>query len=395
MPVYKERKAAAFILLIALTFCSAFVAVAQTSTSVVVNFSAGAGGTIKATVDGYEIASGRPVDSGKIIVFMAFPDPECTIADWRYNGRATNATNDRFIVQIDGETSVIDVTVSFKRKPPTSAVVVFRADVAGTGTLTATVDGVPISPGDLVSVGKKVVFNAVPAAGYGIARWTVNNGTVSVDTTKYIHSVDISSAIALTGLSVIVSFEKRLPPSSVVKFRVEEGVGALTATVDGVRIASGDTVSVGKTVVFTAFPDAGYDIALWRINGAEIVDTSKYTHIFEISSTASVDVTVLFEVYDDPPDTSDAPLKGHLTFGPNPVRSGDVVTIFWDGEKEIGGDLLIFNAVGNMIDKVNVKENIGAWNTRGVATGTYLIRGMLRDKDGFTCRVLMLVGVVR
>ena len=381
---------------IALMLGLAVAAVAQTP-SVVVTFRAGAGGTIKATVDGYDIASGSSVDSGKIVVFMADPDPEYTIADWRYNGRVTNATNNRFIVQIDGETSVIEVTVSFKRKPPTSAVVVFRAD--GSGTLTATVDGVLITSGDLVSIGKRVVFSAVPAAGYGIARWTVN-GTVIVDTLKYTHSVEITSAIALTGLSVIASFEKRLPPSAVVKFRPEDAArGALTATVDGVRIASGDTVIVGKTVVFTAFPAAGYDIALWKVNGTEyeIVDTSQYTYEVNITNTAPVNVTVSFEEYDDLPDALEVPLKGFLTFGPNPVRSGGDVAIFWDGEKEISGDLFVFNAVGNIIDRrpVGGTGKIGEWNTRGVATGTYLMRGMLRDKDGFTCRVLMLVGVVR
>jgi hypothetical protein len=222
-----------------------------------------------------------------------------------------------------------------------------------------------------------------------------------------------------------VSFERTSPPHAKVTFRAEGG-GTLTASVDGVPIVSGDTVSVGKNVAFTAFPDEGYGTSHWTVNGAVIADTSlAYMLVVGVSNAAPVDVTVLFEISDtsvvveppdtsvvveppdtsvvEPPDTSDTPytfaepLSGILTFGPSPVRSGGEVVIFWAGNKEIGGDLLVFNALGDKVAtvKVNGVGKIGAWNTRGVVKGTYLMKGMLKDKDGFKCRVLMLVGVVR
>jgi hypothetical protein len=395
MSVRKERKAAASILWIALALCSAFAAVAQTSTSVFVKFSvdAGGGGTITAVVleDNRPITSGEYVDGDKTVRFTAVPAAGSGVAYWTKNGEMIATTAVTLPVKIEGGASELNVTVSFKR---TSAKVTFSAEDAAMGALTATVlGGAPIVSGNFVSIGATVVFNAVPfTAEYDISHWMVNETRIPNTSTAYSFTIPNAADVNVT-----VSFVRKLPPSAVVTFSVKDGVGVLKAYVDDDTITSGNKVNVGKKVVFKAFPDAGYDIALWRVNGAEIVDTSKYTHEVDISSTASVDVTVLFEVDDDPPDTLDAPLKGHLKFGPNPVRSGDEVAILWDGEKEIGGDLSVFNAVGSMIAKVNVNGtgNIGVWNTSGVATGTYLIRGMLRDKDGFTCRVLMLVGVIR
>ena len=196
------------------------------------------------------------------------------------------------------------------------------------------------------------------------------------------------------------------PARAAVNFRAEGG-GALTASVDGVPIKSGDSVSIGKNVVFTAFPSAGCRVVSWTVNGTAIFDTSMYMLMVGISNAAPLDVTVSFEISPivEPPDTSDTSniadksveaLSGVLTFGPSPVRSGGVVAIFWTGNKAIGGELSVFNSVGDIVAVVNVTGigKIGAWNTRGVASGSYLMRGMLKDKDGFKCRVLMLVGVV-
>jgi len=147
----------------------------------------------------------------------------------------------------------LTITSVSRAAQPDRAAVTFRA--YGNGTLTASVDGVPIYSGDSVSVGKSVAFTAIPAAGYGIAYWTVNGAAV----------VDTSMRTLLMGISneapvdVAVLFE-RTSFCAAVTFRAEGG-GALTAAVDGVPISSGDSVDVGKNVVFTAVPAAGYGIA--------------------------------------------------------------------------------------------------------------------------------------
>ena len=190
------------------------------------------------------------------------------------------------------------------------------------------------------------------------------------------------------------------PARAVVTFRVDGG-GTLTATVDGDRIASGDSVSVNKFVIFTAVPAEGYGVAYWTVNGAVIVDTR-----LVIASKAPTDVTVSFEKKaepppppppDPPPEPPTEALSGVLTFGPSPVRSGGEVAIFWTGNKAVGGELSVFNSVGDIVAVVSVRGTgkIGIWNTRSFGGGTYMMNGMLKDKDGFKCRVRMLVGVVK
>jgi hypothetical protein len=287
---------------------------------------------------------------------------------------------------------------------PDRAAVTFRSGAYG--TLRAAVDGVPIASGDLVLIGKNVVFTAVPSPGYGKVRWWVNGAALADSSLMYTLVVGVSNAAPL---DVVVTFE---PVSSLyvkVTFRAGD-YGTLRAAVDGVQIASGDSVGIGKNVVFTAVPDKKNGKVYWTVNGSAIVDTLMYTLVVGISNAMAVSVTASFEIYveppvdpPDPPDTSDTPgtwveaLSGVLTFGPSPVRSGGEVAIFWDGNKDIGGELLVFNVFGNKVCSVNVNGigKIGAWNTKGVVRGTYLMRGMLKDKDGFKCRVLMLVGVVR
>jgi len=196
-------------------------------------------------------------------------------------------------------------------------------------------------------------------------------------------------------LAVAVSFE-RFPRAEVT---FSHGIGgSLKAVVDSVPIVSGDSVRVNKSVVFTAVPANGYVATHWTVNGAVIADTAlAHTIVVSVSNRSPVHVTVSFEESAKPLDRSIKPLSGVLTFGPSPVRSGGELAIFWDGNKEIGGDLQVLSALGDMIAILHVSGvgKIGAWNTRGVPGGSYLMRGVLQDKDGFRCRILMLVGVAR
>lgn len=51
-------------------------------------------------------------------------------------------------------------------------------------------------------------------------------------------------------------------PSFKVTYNATEN-GSVTATVDGKDFTSGGSVEEGKTVIFTATPDAGYKVASW------------------------------------------------------------------------------------------------------------------------------------
>ena len=86
-------------------------------------------------------------------------------------------------------------------------------------------------------------------------------------------------------------------PKYTVTFGVDGANGTLKATVDGSEINSGNEVEKGKSVVFTAEPDAGYEVKEWKVDGTVISNAeNSYTH----TVTKAVDVKVSFE--NTPPD---------------------------------------------------------------------------------------------
>jgi hypothetical protein len=90
-------------------------------------------------------------------------------------------------------------------------------------------------------------------------------------------------------------------------------------------------------------------------------------------------------------------LSGNISVGPNPVKAGNCVAIYWTGSRAVSGKLGVFDAVGGRVNVLEVSgtKRIGAWKAGGVAEGTYLIKGVLTDKDGVKFRVSGLVAVVR
>jgi len=95
-----------------------------------------------------------------------------------------------------------------------------------------------------------------------------------------------------------------------------------------------------------------------------------------------------------------APVKkvtANVTVGPSPVVSGNTVTVFYNGTTAVSGKLAIFTSAGKKIATLNAKgtKNIGTWNTTGVTEGTYLVKGVLKAKDGASVKVLLPVAVVK
>ncbi|MDR2578042.1 MAG: fibronectin type III domain-containing protein [Chitinispirillales bacterium] len=101
-------------------------------------------------------------------------------------------------------------------------------------------------------------------------------------------------------------------------------------------------------------------------------------------------------------------LSGEFTAGPNPVeRSSGAVNFFWQGKRINDGALTIYDASGNVINRVNIVDGadaanprrvVGSWDLtdsrgRTVSTGTYLIHGVLTAIDGKRERVSVVVGV--
>lgn len=123
------------------------------------------------------------------------------------------------------------------------------------GTLTARVDGVEIQSGDQVGLGETVVFTAEAETGYTVGSWSGIDGTGNP-----------VSAVVSGDMNVSVGFVKNATGTEaegMVTFAVSGSGGTLTAAVEGETIQSGNTVEGGKSVVFTAVPESGYEVSSW------------------------------------------------------------------------------------------------------------------------------------
>jgi hypothetical protein len=116
-----------------------------------------------------------------------------------------------------------------------------------------------------------------------------------------------------------------------------------------------------------------------------------------------------------PPDNSGAGADGNrpaLVAGPNPVSRGAGSIAFFRQGKAASGTLTIYDAAGNVIRKITIKDNaiVGAdgnrpdrrvvaeWDLKDakgrlVPEGTYLARGVVRGADGKRERVSVVLGV--
>ena len=102
-------------------------------------------------------------------------------------------------------------------------------------------------------------------------------------------------------------------------------------------------------------------------------------------------------------------LESFLNAGPNPAaRSSGEINFFWQGKRIESAALTVFNAQGNVVRRLQIKETkdakdnngrriIGSWDLtdrkgRVVSEGTYLVRGTI-TVDGKKERVSLMVGV--
>ena len=104
-----------------------------------------------------------------------------------------------------------------------------------------------------------------------------------------------------------------------------------------------------------------------------------------------------------------AVLSGEFAAGPNPVgRSSGGMVFFWNGKALSGGTLTVYDAAGNVVKKIIIKDNavtgnlskraVGSWdlkdgNGHPVSEGTYLVRGQVATFDGKSERAAVVVGV--
>jgi hypothetical protein len=184
-------------------------------------------------------------------------------------------------------------------------------------------------------------------------------------------------------------------------------------------------VQYGKSVVFTATPNDGYDVIGWTLNGAAVASADDNDNIYTLSVSEAAAVAVSFgktnsvaqsdrvipTVKPKEEATVIAPtavLSGEFTAGPNPVaKQSGSVSFFRQGKRVGSSELRIYDATGNVISKVKIsdkalnsqaKRQVGSWNLkdkngRPVSEGTYLVKGVVKTSDGKSEKISLILGV--
>jgi len=226
------------------------------------------------------------------------------------------------------------------------------------GLLTAKVEnGNAISSGEFFSEGTKIIFTALPKAGYQVDSWE-NAVATNADKTQAELTVGKTAVKVKVRLSVI-------PPQpatdGIITFSAGEH-GSIKATIDGVEIVSGTKQSANKEIIFTATPENGYKVANWEPDENDTIKL-RSTDIKDVGvHTVKGDVTIRVNF---------APLaKCRITFSKEPsvpetvtitskVGEGSAVRIINSGDEINQGERIEFKASG-----FDVAEYEAVWTVK-------------------------------
>lgn len=185
--------------------------------------------------------------------------------------------------------------------------------------------------------------------------YTINNLTAGT------HTVGVT-ALFDTDESDTVEVQFTVIINHTVTFNVVGGNGTLAATVDGNPINSGDQVSEGSDVVFTATPDSLYQVKVWTLNDNPVTGNTSNTYTLN-NLTADATVTVEFEIPTGLNNT-----EANITISPNPTKG--ILNIVADGSYNIN----ILDVTGKIVASQTMNNNNQTIDLSNLANGVYYIR---------------------
>jgi hypothetical protein len=150
------------------------------------------------------------------------------------------------------------------------------------GTISATVNGTPITSGTLVEPGTEVLFTAEPIENYYVNDWELNWCDVAQGGSDNSFSLTVVDASVTVTALIIRDYN--------VKFDVLDENGSLTATINGEPIITNSDIPEGSIIELTAEPDEGFKVKEWKLNGNVVPDNTTNTYSFVLTNNAEVTV---------------------------------------------------------------------------------------------------------
>lgn len=190
------------------------------------------------------------IRGGAEVTFTAQPDEGYTVTGWTVNGISTGAS---------GNTFTWTVPNGMAADPPVTTYEITA--VCGRGSYPVTIEQpahgrLSADREDLSAVagGTDVTFTAEPEENYIVAGWTVNGTTI--DSRSNTYKVTVNGPTTVTAVIV--------PSHYAVRFSVDGGHGTIAA--NGYE-SSPASVAYGEDIVFTATPEAYYQVSEWLVDG--------------------------------------------------------------------------------------------------------------------------------
>ncbi|MEN1761722.1 S-layer homology domain-containing protein [Anoxynatronum sibiricum] len=196
---------------------------------------------------------------------------------WSVTGPGTITTRGLLTATGEGQITVTATaggvtgtrTITAHAEPVTTYTVTFSQ--TGSGTVTATVDGMFIATPMQLPAGETVVFTAIPGPGAELIEWSVNNTIVTNQLTVTIPSLDKNYNVVANfstpqsaGPHTLTYMLDMYPENSGAIRAVAANVPGYTA---GDVIASGTELPGNSIVKIESLPSAGYEVYAWTING--------------------------------------------------------------------------------------------------------------------------------
>ena len=242
-----------------------------------------AGGKVVITADGTEVESGNHVDGGSKVVFKAIADRGYVFDHWVI-GSDTSDTKDEYVIDEIGAATTVKAVFRENTKNTLTGVVSPENRGKLVYTLYDIYGNVLAENQEYTGAlemykGESVDVSVLPASGSMVEQWVMKEGgdeKKSVSSSRdYPDGKITMNDSALEIQAIMVS-----STSYDLYFHADNASdGTMTATSDGIPIATGVTIPGGADVVFTAEPANGKMVDYWTITkgAASVAPTEENT----------------------------------------------------------------------------------------------------------------------
>jgi alpha-tubulin suppressor-like RCC1 family protein/sugar lactone lactonase YvrE len=199
------------------------------------------------------------IPSGSSRSFTATPaNSTYQVNVWRVNGSIVQTGGEAFTLSNITEDST--VSVSFRPKPR------LTPSAAPNGS---------ISPSSIqyVTTGQNATFTATPLSGFSVNRWLVNG----------VLAQNGGNSFTLSNVTANASVR--------VEFWLNPVVTAFAAFGGSISPQGGVSVELGSDLLFQAYPDFGYRVLEWFLNGSVLQSGGDFLTMENISSNATLMLT--------------------------------------------------------------------------------------------------------